>query len=379
MGTKNTSLRVAVAATGALAALALGGGTAQALPGPNGTVQQLAIVGSDTTFNFMNAYSTVFNSNTTLNKDHDKLLNIAAKPTGDQTIPAEGKCTADRTYGLGHLPPDGSGAGRKALYGTDGNPENTNNTATGCLDIARSSGARDSAADPATAQFFAYAKDAVSYTYFGPGPANLSQSDLQSIYTCGVTDWGQIAGSGKTGTIQRYLPQIGSGTRDFFLKTVLGGVSVAPSSVACPLDETVQENTGTDIPTAKRGNSIEPYSAGQWVQQNVAGGTGDKTANNKIGAINGVKAVNGNGATAKPATTAILDGTFLGNRFLFNVLDTRIPSYSQALRAVGVDNTGASLLCSGSQAQLIRNAGFVPLPGAATGGGISRISSCRKS
>ncbi len=378
MGTKHTLSRVAVAATGALAVVALGGGTALAVPPPNGSVQQLAIVGSDTTFNFMTQFTKVYNANTTINKDRDKLINIAAKPTANQTIPAEGACTTARTYGVGHLPPDGSGAGRKALYGTDGLAENANNTTTGCLDIARSSGARDVATDPNTAQFFAFAKDAVSYTYWGAGPANLSQADLQAIYTCTKTNWNQVAGSGKAGTIQRYLPQVGSGTRDFFLKTVLGGVTVAPSTAACPLDETVQENTGTAVPAAKRGTAILPYSAGQWVVQNKAAGA-DKTAGNNIGAINGVKAANGNGKTANPNTPKILDGSFLGSRFLFNVLDTRIPSYTEALRAVGVDNNGPGLLCGGSLGGAIKNAGFVPLPKAITGGGITVASTCRLS
>ena len=381
MGTQQTSVRVAVAATGALAALVVGfgAGTANAVPPANGTADVLAVVGSDTTFNFMTAFTKTFNANTTVNKDRDKMINIAAKPTGNQTIPAQGACTTPRTYGLGHLPPDGSGAGRTALYGTDGLMENADNTSTGCLDIARSSGSRDAAVDPATAKFFAYAKDAVSYTYWGAGPANLSQADLQAIYTCSKTTWQQIPGSGKTGTILRYLPQSGSGTRDFFLKTVLGGVTVAPSTTACPLDETVQENTGSAVPSAKRAKAILPYSAGQWVVQNKSGGAADKTAGNKIGALNGVKAATGNGTTAKPNTGGILDGSFLGSRFLFNVLDTRIPSYGQALRAVGVDAKGAGLLCNGSQAAAISKAGFVPLAKGATGGGLTVASACRLS
>ena len=379
MGTQQTSVRVGVAATGALAALVVGlGGTANAVPPPNGTVDQLAVVGSDTTYSFMSTFTKAFNANTGFNKDHDKMINIAANPTGNQTIPAQGACKTARTYGLKHLPPDGSTAGRQALYGTDGLMENANNPSTGCLDIARSSGSRDPAVDPATAQFFAYAKDAVSYTYWGSGPANLSQSDLQAIYTCSKTTWQQIPGSGKTGTILRYLPQDGSGTRDFFLKTVLGGVTVAPSSAACPLDETVQENTGTAVPKAKQAKAILPYSAGQWVVQNKSG-SGDKTAGNKIGAINGVKAATGDGKTAAPNSKAILSGSFLGSRFLYNVLDTRIPSYAQALRAVGVDNTGAGLLCNGSQSSAISKAGFVPLAKGATGGGVSVASFCRRS
>ena len=375
----HTSLRVAAVAASALSAVVVVAGSASAVPGPNGKVDVLAAVGSDTTYNFMEGFANRFNANTTFNKDRDVLVNIAAFPTTDETIPANGACTTSRTYGPSNLPPAGSSAGRKALYGTDGLPENADNTTTGCLDIARSSGARDSSVDPSTSKFFAYAKDAVSFAYWGASGKNLTQAQLESIYTCQVTKWGQIPGSGKSGTILRYLPQAGSGTRDFFLKTVLGGVTVAPSTTACPLDETIQENDGTQIPVADQARAILPYSVGQWVLQNKTGGSADISAGNKIGLINGVRPVNGDGAQAAPNSSVILDGSFLGSRFLYNVLDTRLPSYAAAIRVVGVDNGSAGLLCNGSQTSFIKNSGFVPLTKDVTGGGVTLQSYCRVS
>lgn len=379
MDTTRPALRVVGAAAGTLAVIAMSGGTALAVPPPDGHIQQLAVVGSDTTHNFMTTFTKAWNANTTINKDHDHMINIAALPTVNQTIPAEGACTTARTYGLKNLPPDGSTAGRQALYGTDGVAIDANNPSTGCLDIARSSSPRDPAVDPNTAQFFAYAKDAVSYTYWGAGPANLSQTQLEDIYTCHKTTWQQIPGSHKTGTILRYLPQAGSGTASFFEKTVLAGVTIAPSSPSCPLNDTVQENTGTAVPKANQGRAILPYSAGQWVVQNKAGGKADLTAGNNIGAINGVKPATGNGSTAAPNSKSILNGTFLGSRYLYNVLDTRIPSYAASLRAVGADNSGPGLLCNGSQAKAIQAAGFVPIAKGATGGGVAASSTCRLS
>lgn len=53
-----------------------------------------------------------------------------------------------------------------------------------------------------------------------------------------------------------------------------------------------------------------------------------------------------------------------GMRYIFNVVDTTSPSYAEARALVGFDNIpggSKSPLCDGSQANVIRNAGFAPL------------------
>ena len=51
-------------------------------------------------------------------------------------------------------------------------------------------------------------------------PATLSRAQLVGIYDCTITDWATVGGV--AGPIQRYYPQVGSGTRSFFSTDILG-------------------------------------------------------------------------------------------------------------------------------------------------------------
>ena len=102
---------------------------------------------------------------------------------------------------------------------------------TGCIDIARSSrDKRDT--DPANLEFYAFAKDAVTWARWqclpwrrrspaGCAPNSLTQDQLKGIYLCTepgglplYTNWNQVGGDNEP--IVRYLPQAGREHSSFF-------------------------------------------------------------------------------------------------------------------------------------------------------------------
>ncbi|MER7703329.1 substrate-binding domain-containing protein [Kitasatospora sp. NPDC097605] len=146
--------------------------------------------------------------------------------------------------------------------------------------------------DPLTDTFVALAKDAVSWAAKSGGhaPANLTTAQLKDIYTCVRTNWAQIDPSLPNATIKPYLPQTGSGLRDFFLKTIGGGTPVVPG--AC-VTTGVQENQGTD-PVLNDDDVLVPYSVGHYVGQFYYGrSTGsDAPGALTVRAIDGIASVN---------------------------------------------------------------------------------------
>ena len=118
---------------------------------------------------------------------------------------------------------------------------------------------RRGATDPATFEYYGFAKDAVSWAHFpGNAPADLTVEQLRAIYSCVATNWNQVGG--QDATIVRYLPPTGSGTRSFFVGTVLG----AEPSTDCGTVKTAGENDGSAVPAEDRDTAILPYSVAQW-------------------------------------------------------------------------------------------------------------------
>lgn len=354
------TLLTAVTATGLLA----GAGTAaQAVPAADGQVQVLAAAGSDTTQDVVGAVLAAYGADTTANPDRDVTVNIPVRPAAPVTVPADATCeqrdyvTAGQEQPPASYPaPGSSGAGRTAL-------RDPANLGTACLDIARSSSG-PSSSDPAEFEYYGFAKDAVSWASFpGAAPADLSLAALRDIYSCTVTNWNQVGG--QDAAIVRYLPPAGSGTRSFFVGTVLG----AEPSTACGEIRTAAENDGTAVPEADRAAAILPYSVAQWVAQ-ANGASTDVRSTVRIGAVDGSNPVTGPDADNRyRPDAAVINGAFPGVRTVYNVLDTRLPSYGQALRAVGFDAAGPGFLCAGSPAvtDLLTTFGFTPLPADGTG------------
>ena len=363
------------AATVALAGITMA--PAHAVPAADGTAQVLAAGGSDTTEDVMNILTAKYAANGTANPDGDHTVNIPVQANTDDpgfTVTGQGSCSANRTYvnrSVASPPttypaPNGSSDGKNALAGNS--PFPTDNISTGCIDIARSSSPRG-ASDPATFKYFAYALDAVSWAHFdgGAAPASLSIDQIQKIYNCTFTNWNQVGGS--NAAIHRYIPQAGSGTRQFFIDAVLGGNE---PSTACGAVNVVQENTGNAVPVADRFNAILPYSVAQWVAQaNQPDGLPDKRGNVLIGqqdvsvdnTENPVAGPDGSGKYSPNPDVVQEGGDFVGIRYVFNVTDTRLPDYGQVLRFIGTDGDGPGYLCNGNAevTGTLTTYGFQPL------------------
>ncbi len=241
--------------------------TANAAP-----AQIIAATGSDTTEDFMEQYL--------VNPDpggagDNGVYNIQARYFGGDTeeVPGDANC-ATRTYYTGTAPvgppnpvvaPNGSSAGRNALRDTLTVPGST-----GCYDLARSSStprAVSPTGDNATFEYYAFAMDALAWV--SPSlnaPAQLTRGQIQSIYNCTFTDWSQVGGA--PGPIQRYIPQPGSGTTDFWVNQYIGFDPTAFSGPNCPaVNTSLQENDATGIPVADYQKAILGYSAGKWLFQ----------------------------------------------------------------------------------------------------------------
>jgi phosphate transport system substrate-binding protein len=321
-----------VVAAAAAAAVTVPAGSAFAAPDGDGQVQVLAAAGSDTTQDVMGAILGAYGTAAAANPDGDVTVNIPVRPTG-LTVPGDATC-GDRSYvpaGQENPPssypaPSGSGAGKTALA-------DPLNRATACIDIARSSSGRG-ASDPAEFEYYGFAKDAVSVaTYPGAAPAGLTLAQLRAIYDCSITNWSQVGG--QDAPIVRYLPPAGSGTRSFFTGTVLGG----EPSASCGEVRIAAENDGSAVPAADRATAILPYSVAQWVAQ-ANGVVADPRDGVRIGAIDGSSPVTGPDPDGHYAPDATVIASFPGARTVYNVLDTRLPSYGQALRVVGSDSSG---------------------------------------
>ena len=437
----------AIATLAASLVVTSNGASAQLAPQTAGVV--LAAGGSDTTEKVMDAI--LSQSNAAAGETWVNLPSFPTTATqvpGDPYCPTMSWQPAGVTPTLpDRLAPAGSGAGRSMLQAV-----NTDNTTygsppkgvKGCLDIARSSSYSSTSPNAGTGEYYAFALDAVTWaTGSLSAPAALSKADLIKIYNCTYTDWSQVPG-GSAGPIQRYLPQTSSGTYGFFLSDVLGSSSFnfGTPSASCPAPlytnasgNPLEENNASAIRPEHWQSAIFPYSAGQWVFQanNAANPTIDKRVLPSGGAparLGGILTnVDSNGLTstplmnANPAAYNITDRkwqlndaglsvvqpgapggypvteasstrvntvpAFIGVRFVYNVIDTRSPSYQEALLAVGFDNangsTTKSALCSGQRAAIITSFGFAPLPTTGVTGTVSASSgynlagsTCRK-
>ena len=102
-------------------------------------------------------------------------------------------------------------------------------------------------------------------------PASLTLLQLKNIYLCKTTNWDKVGGT--AGTIDAFIPQSGSGTRNTFLLALGGGVTpITPGSCVSDLPTqadpggTLEENEGIN-PALNDINAIFPYSIGAFVSQ----------------------------------------------------------------------------------------------------------------
>lgn len=267
---------------GALAAAILaGGGGALALgvtPAGASNVQVTA-AGSFTTYQLMHAlFPTSLND--TLpggNTSHQK---VAATPT---------YCTGGLNFATGTAfpsgAPNGSTAGKKYLHTVE-EASTTPFDKKGCVTIGRSSSPPEPTTVSTNFDYYAYALDGVApmvgtnankSTESTSNPAVFTLAEIRSIYHCttGFTNWATLGG--KSGTINRFWPQTGSGTRAVY-DDMLGftpSATATKGSCSTPAVTTFKTVTVTvtGTPTKKNVVNEENTESGLVYATKVSGDT----------------------------------------------------------------------------------------------------------
>jgi ABC-type phosphate transport system substrate-binding protein len=383
----------------AAGAASLGLMAAPAHAGPTvltGAQNSLAEVGSDTSYFMMSGIAPQYNVNTTKNLDGDYVtevppVNTAPFPAGtfvpkDAVVPGpltwNSSTTSGTPCGAGNTPPNGSSAGISCLVADTG----------GQVDFARSSRGSKSG-DPANLEFWAYALGALDYVTF-PGthaPTNLTQTQLIDIYTCNASgpnigkpiigDWHTINASAPVGsTIVKYMAQTSSGTYSFFNSKLLNGATVDANCDASHLSNFHEEHDSRSVTTASKPNAIDAFDWSKWSAQ-ADGYEADLRNGATLGSLNGV--------IPSQTTVNTTASRFLGTRYIYNVVRTDnhplgyTAQHVDVLKLIGVRPTtatpapGPGFICSNFAFKVIKLAGFVPLPLAATGGTGLPNSYCR--
>ena len=300
------------------------------------------------------------------------------------------------TWYLGVVPPNGSSNGRGAVEGTAQNgvffngtssPGGTN--ASACIDIARSS----SRSTSAKLEGWAFALDAIDWTYFGGNDhgvaqTGLSKAQLKKIYTCfagtkidpnnsGTADqvgdripgypefslWGDVTGNlTDTDPIKAYRVQLGSGTGTDVATTLIGHPTNNDSDFLAGCDTVanntdgnaattftpftqVQEHDCRNVSDAAKADAICFYGYSRWVIQAKALET-DK----RNGAVFGK--FKNTGDLKRPSFSSINEtaSRFEGTRLVYNYVGlhflsgTPYPRVDDSRRFVGV--TAQPAACS---------------------------------
>jgi ABC-type phosphate transport system substrate-binding protein len=381
----------------------------------------LEISGSNTTMYAMRDLAAAYQADTVSNPDKVKMnnvlavlapgvsVNVKAQPSG------EGSTCGAYTWGpdATNPPPNGSSAGITAyttnIYPATVAGSNTSqaNDQNGCIGLSRSSRGR-TGSDPAFIHFWAYAKDAIDAVRFKTSTVaatDLTQGQIQGIYLCSpitgmptITDWHQVNPAAPVGSwIIRYLPQLGSGSISFFDTQILGvaaptatvdhaednctnpngagqifskyieeneAVEICQGAATVPVPATVTYHpatcamSGGVVTEDDRNVAISTYGFGQYTAMKNGVVTPNLTDGTKMDKIGGVKPTGGTGGT-------INAGTFLGWRYIYNVLSDRLPATleSQAQRFATNGPAGPGYICTGGTTvtNLLVAEGMVPL------------------
>ena len=146
--------------------------------------------------------------------------------------------------------PNGSGAGFNLLK-ADTNSGGT--SINSLVDFSRASSARAGGANFDSLQMGSDPLGMLTSTTTN-APAALSKAQIASIYQCNTTNWSAVGGS--SGTILPLIPQLGSGTRSYFLAQI--GVTEAQLG-SCVV--AAEENDPEAIDSSGNpANAVEPMS-----------------------------------------------------------------------------------------------------------------------
>jgi len=269
---------------------------------PNIT-DDLVGVGSDTTQIVTRDLANAYN----VDRTSGRIASFAADGSPASVILRAGATAVTR--------PNGSGAGKKLLYGVSDDANVT---------FARSSSTLSSAEIAAGLKQAAFAVDSLKMAIKSTGsnaPDDLTVADLVKIYEGKVTNWSEVGG--KSGVIKALIPQAGSGTRSFFEGQLKAANSGNP--VVLVATET-QEHSDVDLKNDP--NAIAPFS------------TARETANVKF--VGGWKA----------------------SRAVYNVVRSKDVG-STAITSIFGD---AGFICSPAGRTVIESAGFEQLASTEKGG-----------
>lgn len=277
----------AVVACG-LAMISLGAVAGAASADPVGTpaLRALAGAGSDTTYNVMNGLSEVITI--------DGVKQIASY----DPIPSTSLISPKAAANCQNLTrPNGSTAGRNALIAS----LTPGNAIEGCYDWARSSSLSLSAVASATGglTYIPFGVDAFTYAVAKDSaiPRDLTLNDVKSIYKCEVPEY------------QPYIPQAGSGTRQYWLQQMGLTEQTILSTYTCVKDvkngSIIQEHDGRVL---TKSNEIAPFSIANFVAQ----GAGVQTDLRGIADLGNMDAK----SSLNPTTTSTL------KRDVYNIIPT---------------------------------------------------------
>jgi hypothetical protein len=342
---------------------------------------------------------------------------IATADLGGAT-PGAGNDVGETWY-LGIVPPNGSGNGRGAVEGTaqngvfyNGASSPGGTAASACIDIARSS----SRSTSAKLEGWAFALDAIDWTYFGGNDhgvaqTGLTKTQLKKIYTCfvgtkidpnnsGTADqvgdripgypeyslWGDVTNNpADTDPIKAYRVQLGSGTGSDVATTLIGHTSNEDSAFLANCDTVanntdgnaattftpftqVQEHDCRNVSDAAKPDAICFYGYSRWVIQAKALET-DK----RNGAVFG-KFGTSDATLKRPSFSSINETTsrFEGTRLVYNYVGltsttgSLYPRIEDSRRFVGVtvqpdDLTTTTAECAdGAEAAVVANPAATP-------------------
>jgi len=274
---KLRTLTAGIAAAAAIAVVASAAVPALADPPASGGKQivpkiyDIVSVGANTDENLFNALSGSYDATIPAKKHNAAHPYVytwnATKPGSTSTakttiVPKAGCKTITR--------PNGSSAGLTALEETQ--VVTVGKTAYSCINFARTSSGRSSTSPspkPGGVGYVALAEDAVTYATRDKGatktvpdtyaPKSLTLAQLKAIFLCTDTTWGQVGGT-KNQPIKAYLPQPGSGTLSFWLKTL--GITAPGSCVSEAPEENQGQSSFFNSP-----NAIFIYSVADWIAQ----------------------------------------------------------------------------------------------------------------
>lgn len=231
-----------VAAAAVALSIGLAAGSAHADPSFTPDADDIVGAGSDTTQLVLNDLAAGFNGSSPARR----LASWDA--TGSSTItPRAGAASINR--------PNGSSAGINALI------------ANSSLSFARSSRSITAAeaASPNNLRQYPFARDGlrvVGNVAQSGSPANLTATQLVDIYECDATanQWSEVGGT-STATIHPYLPQAGSGTRQFFLDQLTAANGGTPVTIGACVNQSVQEHD--PAPVLNDNDALAPFSTGR--------------------------------------------------------------------------------------------------------------------